>query len=125
MVDDPGGDGVDVAGLTRLKAQVTELELRVARHAETVEGGLAEGATSTANWWSHTAKLTRAEAHRMSRLAGRLAEAHEPVRVALATGVVLPDQAAVIVDAVDALPGDLADASVVAQAERGAARARA
>ena len=61
--------------LTRLRAQVTELELRVARHAETVEVGLDEGATSTANWWSHTAKLTRAEAHRMTRLAGRLAEA--------------------------------------------------
>ena len=103
--------------LTRLRAQVAELELRVARHAETVEVGLDEGATSTANWWSHTAKLTRAEAHRLSRLAGRLAEAHEPVRAALATGVVLADQAAVIVDAVDALPGDLADASVVAEAE--------
>ncbi len=34
--------------LTRLQAQVAELELRVARHAETVEVGLDQGATSTA-----------------------------------------------------------------------------
>ena len=60
--------------LTRLRAQVTELELRVARHAETVEVGLDQGATSTANWWSHTATVTRAEAHRLTRLAGRLGE---------------------------------------------------
>ena len=38
--------------LTRLKAQVAELELRVARHAETVEVGLDQGATSTAGWWA-------------------------------------------------------------------------
>ena len=31
--------------LTRLRAQVTELELRVARHATSVEVGLDEGAT--------------------------------------------------------------------------------
>ena len=104
--------------LTRLRAQVAELELRVARHAVSVEVGLDEGATSTPSWWSHTAKLTRAEAHRLSRLANRLGDAHEPVRRALATGEVLTDQAAVIVDAVEALPADLADPSVVAQAER-------
>ena len=75
--------------LTRLRAQVTELELRVARHATTVEVGLDQGATSTANWWSHTAKVTRAEAHRLTRLAARLADAHEPVRAALATGGLL------------------------------------
>ena len=103
--------------LTRLRAQVTELELRVARHATSVEVGLDEGATSTANWWSHTAKVTRAEAHRLTRLASRLAEAHEPVRAALATGGLLVDQAAVIVDAIDALPTDLADPAVVAEAE--------
>ena len=72
--------------LTRLKAQVAELELRVARHAETVEVGLDQGATSTASWWSHTVKVTRAEAHRLARLADRLGEVHEPVRAALAAG---------------------------------------
>jgi len=36
--------------LTRLRAQVGELEPRVARHAETVEVGTSTGATSTASW---------------------------------------------------------------------------
>lgn len=103
--------------LTRLKAQIAELEMRVAAHATTVEAGLDTGATSTANWWSHHTKMTRPEAHRLSKLAARLDEGHEPVRSALATGTVLPDQAAVIVDAVDALPADLADPRVVAEAE--------
>jgi len=61
--------------------------------------------------------MTRAEAHRLTKLAGRLGAAHEPIRAALASGEVLADQAAVIVDAVDALPTDLADAEVVADAE--------
>jgi hypothetical protein len=104
--------------LTRLRAQVVELELRVARHAAAVEVGLDEGAVSTASWWSHHAKLTRAGAHRLTRLAGRLADGHEPVRAALAAGGVLVDQAAVVVDAVDALPTDLVDQGVVADAER-------
>ena len=103
--------------LTRLKAQVAELELRVLQHAQVSEVGLADGATSAANWWAHHTRLTRAEAHRLTKLAARLDEAHAPVRTALAAGVVLVDQAAVIVDAVEALPADLADASVVAEAE--------
>ena len=103
--------------VTRLKAQVAELELRVVAHAQSCEVGLDQGATSTATWWSHHTKVTRAEAHRLTRLATRLGEAHEPVRQALAAGEVLADQAAVIVDAVDALPTDLADPTIVAQAE--------
>ena len=102
---------------------MAELELRVARHAETVEVGLDQGATSTAGWWSHTAKVTRAEAHRLAQLAGRLGEVHEPVG-RLAAGVVLVDQAAVIVDAVDALPADLVDAGRGRGGRAGAARPR-
>ena len=103
--------------VTRFKAQVTELELRLAAHAKTLEVGLETGATSTTNWWAHHTRMTRAEAHRQSKLAGRLGEHHESVRHALATGTVLPDQAGVIVDAIEALPTDLADAGVVAEAE--------
>jgi len=102
--------------LTRLRSQVTELELRVARHAETVDVGLDQGATTTTNWWAHTTKLTRAEAHRLSRLAGSF-EAHPLVREAVALGELLSDQAAVIVDAVDALPADLVEPDVAARAE--------
>ncbi|MEO5853492.1 MAG: DUF222 domain-containing protein [Nocardioides sp.] len=103
--------------LTRLKARIAELELGVVAHAVTVEVGLAQGATSTSNWWAHQTKMTRPEAHRLTTLACRLGDARQPVRAALAAGEVLADQAAVIVEAVDALPADLADAAVVAQAE--------
>ncbi|MEO5851207.1 MAG: DUF222 domain-containing protein, partial [Nocardioides sp.] len=103
--------------ITRLKAQVAELELRVAQRAQATEVGLASGATSTANWWAHHTRLTRAEAHRLTAMATRLRDGHERVRVALASGEVLVDQAAVIIDAVDALPADLTDPGVVARAE--------
>ena len=52
--------------------------MRVARHAESVEVGIDQGATTMTNWWAHTTKLTRAEAHRLTRLASRL-EQHQPV----------------------------------------------
>ena len=107
--------GATLTELTRVSAQVAELSMRVARHAESVEVGLSQGATSTANWWAHTTRLTRAETHRLTNLAGRL-EAHEPVRAALASGEVLVDQAAVITDAVDALPGDLVDDTIRGEA---------
>ena len=85
--------------ITRLTAAVAELEARVAAHGETVEVEADSGATSTANWWAHATKQTRAAAHRKTRLAAALgSEAFEPVRVALAEGRVLVDQAQVIVD---------------------------
>ena len=37
-------------GVTRFKALVAELELRLAAHAKTLEVGLDTGATSTTNW---------------------------------------------------------------------------
>jgi len=38
--------------LTRLKARIAALELGVVAHADTVEVGVASGATSTANRWA-------------------------------------------------------------------------
>ncbi|MGI8645269.1 MAG: HNH endonuclease signature motif containing protein, partial [Nocardioides sp.] len=108
--------GATLVELTRLGAQVAELTMRVARHAESVDVGASEGATSVTNWWAHHTRMTRAEAHRCTRLAGRL-EAQPSVREALAAGEVLTDQAAVITDALDALPADLVDADVAARAE--------
>ena len=100
--------------LTQARAQLEELLMRVLRHAATVETGLESGATSTTNWWSHATRTTRAEAHRVARLAGAL-ERHDSVRAALAAGGLRTDQAAVIVDAVDALPADV-EASTPGQA---------
>ncbi|MEJ7833439.1 MAG: DUF222 domain-containing protein [Nocardioides sp.] len=103
--------------LTRSVAQLAELELRVAAHADRVQVGDESGATSTANWWAHTTKITRREAHHKVKLAHSL-EDHDAVRADLAYGSLLPDQAQVIVDALDALPGDLVDAATLVLAEK-------
>ena len=97
--------GADPAGSPDRRARV-----RVADHARTVAVEADSGATSTANWWAHATKQTRAAAHRKTRLAvASASEVFEPVRVALAEGRLLVDQAQVIVAAVEALPGDLED----------------
>jgi hypothetical protein len=91
--------------LTQLAAQVAELELRVAAHAEANRLGDDSGATSTAAWWANQTHQTRAEANRKVKLARALdTDQHQPVRRALAAGGLLADQAGVIVQAVDALP---------------------
>jgi hypothetical protein len=97
--------------LTTLKTRVAELELRVAAHAQTNRVGDASGATSTAAWWANATRQTKAEAARKAKLAMAL-EHDDDLRLSLARGEVLPDQAAVILRAVDELPDD-----VVAQAE--------
>jgi hypothetical protein len=90
----------------------------VAAHAEANRVGDESGATGTAAWWANATKQTRAAAHRDLKLARALdTDRHEPVRQALAAGAVLVDQAAVVVDAVDALPTD-AEAWVAPKAEQ-------
>ncbi len=104
--------------LSRAEARVAELKLRVAAHGEKNRIGDASGASSTANWWAHATKTTRAATHRDVKLAKALdTDAHEPVRRALAAGEILVDQAAVIVRAVDALPAD-AEAWVAPKAQQ-------
>ena len=98
--------GEVLVDLTRARAQLDELLMRVLRHGETVDTGSDTGATSTTNWWAHATRTTRAEAHRTARLAAVL-ENHERVRAALASGELRTDQASVIVSAVDALPDDV------------------
>ena len=113
---DPDETGQTLIALTELEAMVTELQLRVAGHADQARVGEASGATSTTNWWAHATNQTRTEAHRRMRLALSLADGHEPVRVALAAGDLVIDQARVIVAAVEQLPADL-DPALVEQAE--------
>src|SRR4051794_54559 len=93
--------------LTRVEARLAELQLRVAEHARTLEVGASAGATSVANWWAHTSRLTRPETHRRARLATALGtERHAPVRAALAAGPLTVDQARVVTEAIDALPAE-------------------
>jgi hypothetical protein len=106
-----------MVGLTRLEAQLVELQARVA-HGQTIEVEAESGATSTANWWASATRQTRAGAHRRTRLATALAkDIHHPVRVALADGRLLVDQAEVIIAAVDALPEDLVDEDTRSRAQ--------
>jgi hypothetical protein len=100
----------EMVRLTRLEAQLAELQARVVDHGHTIEVESANGDTSTANWWATETNQTRAGAHRKSKFAKALnTELHEPVRIALADGRLLVDQAEVIVHAIDALPEDLVD----------------
>jgi hypothetical protein len=103
----PAADAGDaLVLLTQARSQLDELLMRVLRHAETVGTGSESGATSATSWWAHTTRTTRAEAHRVARLAAAL-EDHEAVASALAAGDLRTDQARVIVDAVDDLPADV------------------
>src|SRR4051812_39201151 len=102
---DAAATAAALTGLTRVEARVAELQLRVAEHARTLEVGAGVGATSVANWWARTSRLTRPETHRRARLAAALAtDRHAGVRAALATGAVTVDQARVVVEAIEALP---------------------
>ncbi|MCW2764109.1 MAG: nuclease, partial [Nocardioides sp.] len=69
--------------VTRLSAQVAELALRVAAHAETVQVGDVTGAVSTGAWWAHQTQQTRLATARSMHLAVALAGPRQRVRAAL------------------------------------------
>jgi len=105
---DPATTRQVLRDIAPVKAQLAELEARVLAHGQAVEIEAESGATSTANWWAHQTQQTRAGAHRMARLATALAkDLHEPVRLAMADGALLPDQAEAVIAAIEALPDDL------------------
>jgi hypothetical protein len=113
---DPDETAATLAAATRASARLAELELRVAAHADDAAVGEASGATSTAVWWADATNQTRREAIRQMGLATALSAGHEPVRVALAAGDLVLEQAQIIVCAVEQLPADL-DQTLVEQAE--------
>ncbi len=93
-----------LASVTALRHRLTELELRVAHHAETRDLGPDAGATDTASWWANQTRQTKRSAHHRMELATALDRDHGPVRDAMAAGRVSEEQAAVIVRGVEALP---------------------
>ncbi len=98
--------------LTGAAARLAGLQAMVQAHADTVEVGARDGATSTASWLAHTTRLTRTEAHRQLRLATDL-QRRPVTAAALSGGQLLVEQARVILDAVAAvedIPDDLAAA---------------
>ncbi|QWF21427.1 HNH endonuclease [Nocardioides sp. LMS-CY] len=103
---DPVEAGATLVELTRLAAQVGELQARVAAHADTIHVGQDVGASSAANWLAHTTKTTRAAAYGAVRL-GHDLEAHASTREALAAGEICVERARVVIRWVDRLPADL------------------
>ncbi|WP_395692654.1 DUF222 domain-containing protein [Nocardioides sp.] len=85
--------------LTRLKAQVAAIELRVAAHAEEVDANDPVAA------WAHATRQTTKAARGQVKLA-RALDAHARTADALAAGRVNVDQARAIVQAVDELPAE-------------------
>src|SRR6476661_2055432 len=90
-----------------LRAQVAAVETSVLAetHARGIaKSGLAWG--STAEWFTHLAGTHRSDGHRTVRQAGTLVSERTATHEAMLEGRVSPEQAAVIVDAVDKLPLD-------------------
>ncbi|WP_197025201.1 HNH endonuclease signature motif containing protein [Nocardioides sp. URHA0032] len=92
--------------LSRLKAQVAELEARVAEHADDEQ----------VDTWAHRTRQTKPAVLGQVRL-GQALVTRGQVRDALAAGDLVVEQARVIVAALDQLPGDLHPA-LVDRAER-------
>ncbi|HEY1116426.1 MAG TPA: DUF222 domain-containing protein [Acidimicrobiales bacterium] len=114
--------GSTLVQLTRVIARAAELEARLAGHADAVGVAEQSGATSVANWWAHSTRMTRTEAHRKTRLAEGL-EQHAAVQAGLRAGDLVVDQARVVIKAVEDLPDhvepelrDRAEAHLVEQA---------
>ena len=103
---DPAETKTTLVEVTRLESRVAELKARVLAHADDLKVGEEEGATSTATWWAHTTRQVRPTATGQVRLAHALTT-REHVRAALAAGELRVEQAQVIIDALDKLPGDL------------------
>ncbi|MFC4784779.1 DUF222 domain-containing protein [Nocardioides sp. MAHUQ-72] len=96
-----------VVALEQVRCQVAALQAPAlaeidARGAARTE--LAWG--STAEWFTHLAGLHRAEGHRTVRQAAALLTDYATTHAALSRGAISPEQAAVIVTAVDRLPLD-------------------
>jgi hypothetical protein len=92
---DPDETASTLVEPTRLKAQVVELEARVAEHAD----------DQTIDAWAHATRQTKPVVLGQVNLGQALA-ARSHVREALAAGDLVVDQARVIVQAVDQLPAD-------------------
>ena len=100
----PAETETNLTALAALRHQITELELRHARHADRLDLGAAAGAADTSSHWANATRQTKRDAKRRLDLANALDHDHQPVRDAMAAGQVSEEQAAVIVKGVDALP---------------------
>jgi hypothetical protein len=94
--------------LTVALSRLSALRLAALAQADRTDIAATVDATSTAAWLRSRLPVTASAAARDLRLAQALdSERHGPTATALAGGAVLPEQAAVVVEAVDALPSSL------------------
>ncbi|MFC4785819.1 DUF222 domain-containing protein [Nocardioides sp. MAHUQ-72] len=113
-----------VAALEQVRCQVAALQAPAL--AEIDARGVARTELawgSTAEWFTHLAGLHRAEGHRTVRQAAALVTDYATTHAALSRGAISPEQASVIVTAVDRLPLDPAvraegEAALLAEAGR-------
>ena len=79
----------NLTALAALRHQITELELRHARHADRLDLGANHGATDTGSHWANTTRQTKRDAKRRLDLAHALDHDHEAVRTAMAPAPLL------------------------------------
>jgi hypothetical protein len=97
-----------VVELRRARARLAAVEARLLAHADRLDIAAATGATSTAAWLRGQIRVTARTARQATALAEALdTHTYPATAAAMAAGEVLPDQARVIVAAVDALPDRL------------------
>ena len=106
----PAEAGEATVELTLAVSRLSALKLSTLAQADHTDVAASVDATSTAAWLRTRLPVTASAAARDVRMAAALnADRHAPTAAALTSGAVLPDQAAVIVEAVDALPTCLTD----------------
>src|SRR3954471_6149344 len=94
--------------LTRAKARLAEVELRVLAEADRHSVGSDVGATDTPAWWAHVTGQRVPAARAAVALAADLDDdRHHATASALGSGQVTVEQARMIIDAVAALPAEL------------------
>jgi hypothetical protein len=103
--------------LTRLGSRLAEVELRVLAQADRQSVGDDVGATNTPAWFAHVTGQTVPAADAQVKLAALDQDRHQTARDALSAGRLTPTQAGVVLDAVDALPAELVDPALRADAE--------
>ena len=82
----PAETAANLTAIAQLRHQITELELRHARHADRLDLGAAAGAADTSSHWANATRQTKRDAKRRLELAKLLGCEHEPVRDAMAAG---------------------------------------
>ncbi|MBW8750884.1 MAG: HNH endonuclease, partial [Propionibacteriales bacterium] len=104
--------------LSRAGSRLTEVTLRVLAEADRQSIGDDVGATNTPAWFAHVTGQPVPAAHAQVKLAATLdQDRHQATRDALAAGRLNPTQATVVLDAVEALPAELVDPALAADAE--------